>query len=88
MSELLEPAGAGQPGSEPLPHPPGTDPAENTRGEGWPGTEGQSWGWPRRMEKDIPNGMSRLGVWDTQELGKGTGNIRSVSQSPGVQLLR
>lgn len=36
VSELLEPTGAGQQGPGPLPHPPGTDPAEDPRGEGEP----------------------------------------------------
>lgn len=36
VSELLEPTGAGQQGPRPLPHPPGTDPTEDPRGEGDP----------------------------------------------------
>lgn len=44
VSQLLEPAGAGQQGSRPLPYPPGADPAENPRGEG------SAWVWRAALE--------------------------------------
>lgn len=42
VSELLEPTGAGQQGPRPLPHPPGTDPTEDPRGEGEPDADEHS----------------------------------------------
>lgn len=79
MSELLEPTGAGQQGSRPLPYPAGTDPTEDTRGEGWPGIEGQSWDRPHGLKKEVPAECQFWGAWTTKEPGRGAGNLPAVS---------
>lgn len=65
MSQLLEPAGAGQQGPRPLPHPPGADPAENPRGEGRPGLE--------ESRGKVPAEHQFWGARPSVELSKGTG---------------
>lgn len=96
VSELLEPTGAGQQGPRSLPHPPGTDPEENPRGEGRAGTglavprhrssQSARSGAPGACELSVPAVVWVPGFWEGY--GSLTENAWCVSQGPASCFLR
>lgn len=72
VSELLESTGAGQQGPRSLPHPPGTNPAENPRGEGRAGT-----GFAESRERSS-QGVSSGAPGPPKGLGTGAGALQAL----------